>query len=195
MLTLTERAVNLSTARPVDRDVARFAHDDALLRQLYADHGPALLHQARALLGGDTERARDLVQETLLRAWRHPEALASAAAHGRSPRGWLMTVTRNLAVDQHRAQRARPAEVPVDGIDPGREDARLDQALTAYEIAEALQSLSAEHRAVIDALYFQDRSVTETAELQGVPIGTVKSRAYYALRALRAACEERGLLP
>lgn len=187
--------MNLPASRHVDIDVPGVPADDALLRQLYVDHGSALLGQARALLGGDTERAQDVVQETLLRAWRHPEALANAAAAGRSPRGWLLTVARNLALDQHRAQRARPVEVADDGIEAGAEDRRLDQALTAYEVADALESLSREHRAVIDALYFQDRTVADTAGLLGVPVGTVKSRAYYALRALRGACEERGLLP
>ena len=171
------------------------ASDEALIRQLYADHGGALLGYARLLLGGDTAKAQDVVQETLLRAWRHPEALAKAADSGRSPRGWLMTVTRNLALDEHRARAARPREVPTpEGFELGADDARLDQVLTAYEVAEAMESLSAEHRAVVVALYYEDRSVADAAQVLGIPVGTVKSRAFYALRAMRAACEERGVL-
>ena len=67
--------------------------------------------------------------------------------------------------------------------------------LSAWEVADALEALSADHRAVIVELYYKDRSVAEAARHLGVPEGTVKSRAYYALRALRAACEERGVLP
>jgi RNA polymerase sigma-70 factor (ECF subfamily) len=169
--------------------------DEALIRQIYADHGSALLGYARMLLGGDTARAQDVVQETLLRAWRHPEALAKAADAGRSPRGWLMTVARNLALDDHRARRSRPREVPTpDGFEPGGEDPRLEHVLTAYEVADALESLSVDHRAVVVALYYEDRSVADAAQALGIPAGTVKSRAFYALRAMRAACEERGVL-
>jgi len=166
------------------------------VRQLYADHARALLDYARMLLGGDDAKAQDIVQETLLRAWRHPEALDKAARAGRSPRGWLLTVTRNLVIDDARARKARPFEVaPPPGFDPSRHDPRIDQVLAAYEVADALSSLSADHRAVIVALYYEDRSVADTAALLGVPTGTVKSRAFYALRAMRAACEERGVRP
>ena len=56
-----------------------------------------------------------------------------------------------------------------------------------------MQSLSPAHRDVVVAMYGQQMSVAETAAVLGVPEGTVKSRAYYALRAMRSACEERGL--
>ncbi|WP_410971757.1 sigma factor, partial [Salmonella sp. SAL4437] len=61
------------------------------------------------LTGGDRAQAEDVVQETLLRAWKHPEALA-----GRPVRPWLFTVARNLVVDAHRAKRARPTETGID---------------------------------------------------------------------------------
>jgi RNA polymerase sigma-70 factor (ECF subfamily) len=170
--------------------------DEELVRRLYAEHGAALLGYARLLLGGDVARAQDVVQETLLRAWRNPEALAKAREAGRSPRGWLLTVTRNLVIDDARARSSRPRVVAdLDEVDPSSEDRRLDDVLTSYEVADALQSLSVDHRAVIVALYYEDRSVADAAQHLGVPPGTVKSRAFYALRALRVACEERGVLP
>src|ERR1700732_5443668 len=84
---------------------------DALFRDLYAEHGPALLRLATALTGGDRGRAEDLVQETMLRAWTHR---AELDIQHRSPRAWLITVVQRLAVDAHRARRARPAEVELD---------------------------------------------------------------------------------
>ena len=63
----------------------------------------------------------------------------------------------------------------------------------AYEVAECLSALSPDHRAVLLETYYRDRSVAEAAEILGIPQGTVKSRTYYALRALRLALEERGL--
>src|SRR5512135_1939618 len=73
--------------------------DEAFVRALYAEHGGALLRYALHLTGGDRQRAEDLVQETIVRAWRHPEALADRPA-----RPWLFAVARNLAVDSYRAR-------------------------------------------------------------------------------------------
>jgi RNA polymerase sigma factor (sigma-70 family) len=78
---------------------------DAAFRCLYAEHGPALLRLATTLTGGDHGRAEDLVQETMLRAWTHRNNLDM---QHRPPRAWLITVARRLAVDAHRARRARP---------------------------------------------------------------------------------------
>src|ERR671923_1102368 len=77
--------------------------DEALVRALYSEHAGPLLRYALQLTGGDRQRAEDIVQETLLRAWLHPEAIADRPA-----RPWLFAVARNLAVDAHRARKARP---------------------------------------------------------------------------------------
>jgi len=171
------------------------AGDDQLVRELYAQHAAALLGFVRPLVGGDRGRAEDIVQETLIRAWRHPEALDPGRRGGASVRGWLFTVARNLAIDGWRARSARPNEVQDLAERAGGEDVRLDQILIGLEMQDALGSLSADHRAVVDQLYYRDRSVADAAIALGVPVGTVKSRAYYALRALRVACEERGVTP
>ncbi|SFL77106.1 sigma-70 family RNA polymerase sigma factor [Geodermatophilus ruber] len=160
------------------------------LRALYDAHVAALLAYALRLCDGDRARAEDLVQETLVRAWRHLDRLEPAAA---PVRPWLFTVAHHLAVDAHRARRVRPAEVPDDGLEavPGLDD--LDGALDRIIVTDALASLSAEHRAVIVETYFRGRSVGEAAAALGIPPGTVKSRSYYALRALRLALAERGV--
>jgi RNA polymerase sigma-70 factor (ECF subfamily) len=130
----------------------------------------------------------------MLRAWRHPEVLDRAERQGTSIRGWLVTVARNIVIDGERARRARPHEVGLTADQhPTSDDAALERVLVAHELADALASLTAEHRAVIDELYFGDRTVADAAARLRVPQGTVKSRAYYGLRALRAACEERGV--
>ncbi|GGV19714.1 RNA polymerase sigma factor [Actinomadura cremea] len=166
--------------------------DEGLLRALYSEHGGPLLGYALRLTGGDRPQAEDVVQETLLRAWRHPEALA-----GRPVRPWLFTVARNLVVDAHRAKRARPQETGMDEhvltAHAGPDD--IDRALESWTVAEALAQLSPTHRAVLVETYYRGRSVAEAAEVLGIPPGTVKSRTYYALRALKLALEERGLAP
>jgi len=166
--------------------------DEGLLRALYDEHGGPLLGYVLRLTGGDRAQAEDVVQETLLRAWRHPEALA-----GRPVRPWLFTVARNLVVDAHRARRARPQETGIDEqlmmTAAGSDD--IDRALESWTVAEALADLSPQHRAVIVETYYRGRSVAEAAKALGIPPGTVKSRSYYALRALKLVLEERGLAP
>jgi RNA polymerase sigma-70 factor (ECF subfamily) len=180
------------------------ATDEHLMRQLYDAHAGVLLGYVRRLVGGDTARAEDVVQETLLRAWRHPEALDPERTGGASVRAWLLTVARHLVIDAERARKVRPREVAAvtdfesHAVRPGAigsVDETLDRILLAHGMTEALATLTPDHRAVVDHLYYRDRSVAETAARLGVPEGTVKSRSYYALRALRVACEERGIVP
>src|SRR5260370_24809615 len=82
------------------------ASDEMLVRTLYAEHAGPLLRYALHLTSGDRQRAEDIVQETLLRAWLHPDAIVSRPA-----RPWLFAVARNLAVDAHRARQSRPRDV------------------------------------------------------------------------------------
>jgi RNA polymerase sigma-70 factor (ECF subfamily) len=164
--------------------------DDTFIRALYAEHGGALLRYALHLTGGDRQKAEDLVQETIVRAWRHPEALTDRPA-----RPWLFAVARNLAVDAYRARQSRPPETGQEAFDtlPAHDDA--DRTLESWAVAEALASLRPDHRSVIVETYYRGCSVAEAAATLGIPAGTVKSRTYYALKALKLALQERGLAP
>jgi RNA polymerase sigma-70 factor (ECF subfamily) len=169
------------------------ARDEQLLRELFDEHAPAVLAYALRLTDGDRGRAEDVVQETLLRAWRHPEAMAPDRG---SPRPWLFAVARRIAVDAHRRRRARPQEVGDDILAqiPTQDD-DVDRALDGWLVGDALAALSPAHREVLVQTYFAGRSVAEAAEVLGVPPGTVKSRTHYALQALRLALLERGVTP
>jgi RNA polymerase sigma-70 factor (ECF subfamily) len=68
-----------------------------------------------------------------------------------------------------------------------------DRTLESWAVAEALASLRPDHRKVIVETYYRGCSVAEAAVTLGIPAGTVKSRTYYALKALKLALEERGL--
>ncbi|MGV9245285.1 sigma-70 family RNA polymerase sigma factor [Streptomyces sp. NPDC003710] len=154
------------------------------LAALQREHGPSLFALLLRLCDGDRQRAEDLLQETLVRAWQHPEALR--AQEFDSVRPWLLTVGRRLAIDARRARQARPAEVG-DGVP---ESARVvadhaERSAAMLDVREAVKTLTPEHREVLVQVYFRGASVAEAAQALGIPPGTVKSRAYYALRALR----------
>jgi RNA polymerase sigma-70 factor (ECF subfamily) len=168
------------------RDHPSGSADEALVVSLYADHGAALLAYATRLTG-DRQLAEDVVQETLLRAWRNAAKLTEERG---SIRGWLFTVARNIVTDKVRARQARPAEVSDSPATPPIAHDHADDVVTSVYVRHALQSLSPEHRAVLVTVYYGGKTAVEAAEVLGVPPGTIKSRTYYALRALRSAIEE-----
>lgn len=168
------------------------ATDEAALRRLWDEQAGPLLGYVLRLTGGDRPRAEDVVQETLVAAWRHPEALDPA----RGPiRPWLLTVARRLVIDQHRARRSRPTEVSDEGLAELGADDGVDAALDRWLISDALATLTPEHREALVHTYYAGRTVSEAAVVLGIPPGTVKSRVFYALRAMRLALEERGVAP
>ncbi|MCX4862711.1 sigma-70 family RNA polymerase sigma factor [Streptomyces sp. NBC_01369] len=156
--------------------------DERALADLQREHGPALLHFLLGLTFGDRQRAEDLLQETLVRAWQHPEAFDSAYD---SMRPWLFTVARRLAIDARRSRQARPTEV-CDAVleTTAAGDDTAEAAVSALDVRDAVRTLSPEHRAVLVQMYFRGLTVDETARALGIPAGTVKSRSYYALRQL-----------
>jgi RNA polymerase sigma-70 factor (ECF subfamily) len=159
----------------------------ALMRQLHDEHAAALWSFCMRLTGQDGARAEDVVQETLLRAWRNADKLTEDRG---SVRGWLLTVARNVVTDTVRARRARPTEVAAEGHEPPVRRDHADDVVNSVYVSTALAQLSQEHQQVLRAVYFGRRTATEAADELGVAVGTVKSRTYYALRALRDALSE-----
>jgi RNA polymerase sigma-70 factor (ECF subfamily) len=182
--------VNLARVRDVLQGMAigrAATTDEAFVRTLYVEHGGALLAYATRLTG-ERASAEDVVQETLLRAWRRAGELADDR---RPVRPWLFAVARNLIIDRRRQGRRRD-EAPETELDDLSAVDELDRALDAWQVADAMAELSPEHREVLIETYYRGRSVAEAAEAIGVPAGTVKSRTYYALRSMRLRLEERG---
>lgn len=150
---------------------------------LVAQHAGAVRAYARRLTG-NAATADDVLQETLLRAWRHRHLLFGREG---SVRGWLFTVAHNVAVDQMRGKRrAQPVGTdPWDSLQRPVDD-HADAVVASAIVLPALRRLTTEHRDVLFELYYRCSTVAEAAKSIGIPPGTVKSRAYYALRALRA---------
>lgn len=162
--------------------------EDELLEAVHESHADALFRYV-VRRTGDEEEARDVVQETLLRAWRHPEVLERPEE---SVRAWLFTVARNLVIDHLRSAR-RTRERATSRLPDREEHDRTQAVLDAWLVADALASLSPDHRTVVVGAYYGGRSVAELAAELGVPPGTVKSRLHYGLRALRLALQEKGV--
>jgi RNA polymerase sigma-70 factor, ECF subfamily len=168
--------------------VAASGCDDTVQGWLTSYRAP-LIGFVLPLVNGDRQAAEDVVQETMLRGWQHSTELRPEQAGS-----WLHTVARNIAISAyHRRRQARPREVPLDEHTVPHAEDDLDRISDAWLVAKAVNSLDAQHRAVIIELYYHRRPVGEVAGLLGIPEGTVRSRCFYGLRALRRALEEQGI--
>lgn len=155
------------------------------VREAYAAHAGELYGFALRSLA-DPGLAEEAVQETFVRAWRAGERFDPEIG---SLRTWLFAILRNVVIDLGRARAARP-RVAEGGIEPAVEP--LEQALLSWQVEEALRRLGEDHRRVLVETYYRGRPHAEVAAELGIPEGTVKSRVYYGLRALRVVLEEMG---
>jgi RNA polymerase sigma-70 factor, ECF subfamily len=156
------------------------------VREAYAAHSGELYGFAVRSLG-DSGLAEEAVQETFLRAWKAGERYDPEIG---SLRTWLFAILRNVVIDMGRARASRPRVGPEQGIEPSVEP--LEQALVAWQVEEAMRRIGEDHRQVLLETHFKARPYAEVAEELGVPEGTIKSRVYYGLKALRVALEEIG---
>jgi RNA polymerase sigma-70 factor (ECF subfamily) len=172
----------LGASHPVDQG-------EENLTVSYSEHVPALCAYVSRLVLGDQHKAEDIVQETLLRCWRK-----FGTTDADLLRPWLFKTARNLVIDGYRRSQSRPQEV--QGAHRfSSQEAEIDEierTLTSVVLTDALQALSPAHRETLESIYFQGRSIEETARFLDVPTGTVKSRVFYALRSLKLALQERG---
>ena len=176
---------------PVPSIGGQAARETALMRLLYDEHAAALWRYA-VRLTGDQARAEDVVQETLLRAWQHPEVVEDSE---RSARAWLFTVARNMIIDDLRSARFRKEGGSLDvagAPEPAGPD-EVSAALDRLLIGDALAQLSPEHRAVIRRSYYLGWTTAQIAADLQIAEGTVKSRLHYAVRALRLTLQEMGV--
>jgi RNA polymerase sigma-70 factor, ECF subfamily len=159
------------------------------LEELY-DRYAARLYGLGLRLLGDPGLAEELVQETFVRLWQ-------SAGHYDPQRGsvtgFVFTIARRLAVDLWRRPSSRPfADLEEADLhrerDPG--DA-VDRLLVGLNVRDALDSLPDGQREVLELLYLQDLTQRQAADRLGVPLGTVKTRAFYGLRTLKEALAAR----
>ena len=175
--------------------------DEQAVGAAYEAHGAEIYRFALRGLG-DPGAAEDVVQETFLRAWRAADRYDPSLA---GLRVWLFAIARNTMIDHHRSSRTGRLHL-VDLTDPdldpsletgrtGRTDDTTDQVLHGWVVQEALHRLSPEHRVALVETHLKDRPYAEVAAEQGVPVGTLRSRVFYGLKAMRVTMDEMGVTP
>jgi RNA polymerase sigma-70 factor, ECF subfamily len=161
--------------------------DETSLRAAYAAHGGELYRFALRSLG-DAGAAEEAVQETFVRAWRAGERFDPSLG---SLRTWLFAIARNVVIDIGRARAARPPLAGEEGLEPAAEDP-VEVVMIAWQVEEALRRISDDHRTAIIETYYRARPHAEVAAELKIPEGTLRSRIFYGLKALRLALEEMG---
>jgi RNA polymerase sigma-70 factor (ECF subfamily) len=169
--------------------------DEVGIREAYEAYGREMygfaLRRCR-----DHHAAEEVVQEAFVRAWRAADRYDSSLG---PLRAWLYAILRNVIIDASRSADVRPrlatAQEAEQGPGASAERAQLDQALDGWVLEEALRRLREDHRTVLVETYYRGRPYADVAAELGIPEGTARSRAFYALKALRLALEELGWTP
>lgn len=158
---------------------------------LYQRYGSNLYGLGLRLLG-DRGMAEEMVQETFVRLWRSAERFDRDKG---SVRTFTYTIARRVAVDLRRRSASRPLDSreEIDQVDSAREG-EFDRLVLGLDVRDALRSLSTKHCEILELHFDEDLTQVQVAERLDVPLGTVKTRIYHGLRALKLEFEERGLL-
>jgi RNA polymerase sigma-70 factor (ECF subfamily) len=183
------------------------ASDDALLAAMAAGDGEAatafVRRYQRRVFGvaysvlGDRGRADDVAQEAFAKAWRHGTTFDARRG---SVTTWLLTITRNLAIDTLRSQRLRPVDhleelelrLVSSAPDPSRAALADDDR---SRVLAALRAMPVEQRRAVVITGLAGRTARELGEIDGIPLGTAKTRVRTGLRRLREVLDEERVQP
>lgn len=178
--------------RSATRRGAADLRDERAVARAYQAHGAELYRFALRQLSDETA-AQDVVQEVFLRAWRAADRFDPEVA---SLRVWLFAIARNVVVDHIRRATVRPVSSTAVTERHLPEQPRFDEAaVDSWLIEEALHRIRPEHRSALVETYLRGRPYAEVAAEQGVPVGTLRSRVFYGLKALRLTMDEMGVEP
>jgi RNA polymerase sigma-70 factor (ECF subfamily) len=157
--------------------------------RVQSQYGAALLWFVQRRTRGDQQLAEDIVQETVVRAWRRTDDLPTTGAVG----AWPFTTAPHLVIDAYRARTARPAEVSGDRLNAVARSADLDEAPGHGGDRGRARAVDSRASGCTRRLFLPGRTAAEIATERRIPPGTARSRIYYGLRALRLALQERGM--
>lgn len=163
----------------------KIAHQKSrALEELYERHGLTLLSYLVQFLE-DRQLAEEVLQDVMMAVWK-----SAASFHGNSQvRTWLFAIARNMALRAKKRHLKFDHAVYEETLEIGHVETPHD-VFVKEELYQALDQLSDEHREVLNLVFFYDFSGLETADLLGIPLGTLKSRLYRAKQALREILEK-----
>lgn len=162
---------------------------EAPVTELYRRYGRRLFRFGVQALGNEG-LAEEMVQECFVRLWRTAGRYDAARA---SVGTFLFVIARSTALDIRKRPSSRDL-LPLEEVYTPPQFSNVEQVLDSLIMREALDTLSVTHRQVLRLAYDQDLTQTQIADRLGLPLGTVKTRTFHAMRALRAALDERGFL-
>jgi RNA polymerase sigma-70 factor (ECF subfamily) len=172
--------------------ISRIANGDRLAMQvLFARHHVRVYRFALRLLRNEAA-AEDLVSEVFLDVWRQAAKFEGRAAAST----WMLGIARFKALS---ALRRKPEQELDEETAAAIEDRSDDPEVALAKkdkgavLRDCLTALSAEHREVVDLVYYHEKSVEEVARIVGIPEATVKTRMFYARRKLSELLKERGI--
>lgn len=168
---------------------------DALV-ELYRRYESILYRLGRRLLN-DEGMAEEMVQDTFVRVWRSASRFDPSRG---SVRTFILVIARGAAADLRRRSASRPLDVmPGHEIEQREGDSAsgpdaTDGVLLGMVVGDALDALPAKHAEVLRLHFDQDMSQSQIAERLDVPLGTIKTRSFHALRSLRRELQDRGVI-
>jgi RNA polymerase sigma-70 factor, ECF subfamily len=175
--------------------IGRIANGDRLAMQVLFTRYHVRVFRFVVRMMRDASAAEDLISEVFLDVWRQAGRFEGRSAVST----WLLAIARFKALS---ALRRRPDQElddeTAEAIEDPADDAEvlLEKRDKSAQIRKCLSGLSADHREIIDLVYYHEKSVEEVAEIVGIPENTVKTRMFYARKRLaellKAAGVERG---
>jgi RNA polymerase sigma-70 factor (ECF subfamily) len=179
-----------------DADIVRriASGDDSAVGDLYDRFRRSCYSFAVRMVGAEGE-AEEVVQETFVRAWR---SASSYDAQRASVQAWLLSITRNLCIDELRRRRRRVVQSAMlddapDPPAPDRTDLEAERELLRNEVRAALQALPPEQRSAIELVYFHGLTSQEVGQALDVPSPTVRSRLRLGLLKLATELQDKGV--
>jgi RNA polymerase sigma-70 factor (ECF subfamily) len=149
------------------------------------------LYRVALRLTADASQAEDLVQDTMLKAYRSWQQYRP----GTNAKGWLLTILRNTFINDYRRRKHEPIAMDLEAVEPHALDRSMQEAdpegaffsqIVDDKVMEAIDRLPTEFREVLALSDIEGMRYAEIAEVLKIPVGTVKSRLFRARRQLQA---------
>jgi RNA polymerase sigma-70 factor, ECF subfamily len=160
------------------------------LEELYDRYVKLIYSFSLKIIKGDTEKAKEIVQQVFLQIWMTKRTYSSSKGQFVN---WVLTITRNIAIDLIRKEQKHKGTIQLEldewwqMQDQKSEDVpqQVSKNLLKQQIQEAKRHLSEPQQRLINLLYWEGYSLSEIAELEQKPLGTIKSRLHQTLKKLR----------